>query len=413
MKIQELELLTDSDWQTLSALVTWEQVPRAPQRIYFRTPSSSLSIAKQINPFIIAAAVPAMAAGETRIATDFPIDPVLAEGLPSALAIIAYWCRDIGEGWTLPLIEAPIQALSAIQGRETASFYSGGVDATFTMLRNRDLIPITSTGRIRYAFIVYGLDLGFTADLDEHKVIEVFLANAVPDLKARDVIPVYIESNLRQLDPRTGFWGREFNGFALSALAQLFPDSIEQVLIGTTGERLSDSVQYPWGSHPVLHNYMNTSAVQLRSPYVEYSRQQRLERIARDTQARKSLRVCFKSKAHELNCGTCDKCVRTRLGLLLCNADPNQGFGGPPLSAELISTCNCSSPPAMLEHQELYEALQSNDHLVLANAVGGILKRYKHFEDWRLDRGWRGWIKRRGKTLLMRWSHRGRGKNVR
>lgn len=401
MKIDELELVVDPQWQTLSARVNWENSQHAPQRIYFRAPSSSLSMVKHINPFIIAAAVPAMAAGETRIATDYPVDPILIEGLPSALAIIQYWCRDIAAGWTLPDIAAPIQALNAAQGRQTASFYSGGVDATFTMLRNHDLIPYGNAGRIQYAFIVYGLDLGFTVDLDERQAIETFLSNAAPDLKARDVIPVYIESNLRQLDPRKGFWGRAFNGFALSALAQLFPESIDQVLIGTTGERLSDSVQLPWGSHPILHGYLNSSAVHSRSPHVEYSRLQRLKLITCDSKARKNLRVCFKSNAKELNCGVCEKCVRTRLGLLLTNSDPNQGFGGPPLSPELIATYDISSPTGMMEHEELFEGLKLQGHWQLATAEEALLKRYRRFEDWRLDRGWKGWIKRRGKEFLI------------
>ncbi len=404
MRISEYELNHVEGWQCLSALVEWESVSRASQRIEFRVPSTGLPMRLHAAPFVLAAAVPAMAAGETRIASKLPLDPVLVEGIPSALAIIKHWCRDMSAAWTLPTLECAVEAHVALPGRATASFFSGGVDATFTVLRNHTIIPAGTRGRITHALTVFGLDLGYRADRDDRPAYRQFLASATPWLESRGVAIVPVETNLRQLDSRSGFWGRAFNGFALSALAQLFPDALEQVHIGTSGESLSESVQFPWGSHPVLHPYLSSSEVQGRSPYVEFSRLQRLALIANDRGARRQLRVCFASRDGALNCGVCEKCVRTRLGLLLCEADTQLGFTGPPVTPEVIARVSITSVLGQAEHEELRDALRAKGMLELAAAEDDLIRRWLRYEKWRQKRGFKGWLRRKRDALQQRFA---------
>ncbi|WP_374511313.1 hypothetical protein [Niveibacterium sp.] len=404
MRISEYDLNQTDTWQCLSALVEWESVDRPPQRIEFRVPTNGLPMRLHAAPFVLAAAVPAMAAGETRIASTLPLDPVLIEGIPSALAIIKHWCRDMSAAWSLPMLECEVEVVAcrAAPRRATASFFSGGVDATFTLLRNHSLLPAGTAGRIDCVLTVFGLDLGYRSDRDDRAAYDQFVASAAPWLDSQGVRLVPVETNLRQLDPRPGFWGRAFNGFALSAIAQLFPDALEQVHIGTSGERLGESVQFPWGSHPVLHPYLSSSVVQGRSPYVEFSRLRRLAWIAKDAGARAQLRVCFASRSGALNCGVCEKCVRTRLGLLLCDADPQSGFDGPPLSAELIGAVSITSNLGQAEHEELRDALRIHGNLELAAAEDDLIRRWLRYEHWRQNRGFKGWLRRKREALQRR-----------
>lgn len=394
MQISELSLTCDTDWQTLSALITWETVDRPAQRIHFRVPAGTVSLRRHVNPFLLAAVVPAMAAGESRIATKFPVDGALREGLASAMAILRLWCSDIAQGWSMPQLEAPSETLTVPANRATASFYSGGVDATFNILHNAALIAPGDRGRIAYAFLVYGLDLGFKESANDLPAFDEFVRSSSPALIAKGIRPVPIHTNLRHLDARSGFWGRAFNGFALSAIAQIAPDDIEQVMIGTSGERLSTNVQLPWGSHPVLHSYLCSSAVQSRSPYVEYSRLERVRAIASDEGARKSLRVCFSSKSGELNCGRCEKCVRTRVALMLSGSDPGLGFGGPELTPALLDSVAITSWVGHAEHQELRDGLLAaglNDYVAVEER---LLKRWEDYDKWVQKRGFKGWLRR-------------------
>ena len=108
MIISNLALETTAGITTLSAEITWEQVQRPKQKIYFRFPSGKQAPIVLVDPFVIAAAVPAMAAGESIIRSEFGLDPVLVQGLPSAMAILKFWLRDISDSWTLPRLDMPI-----------------------------------------------------------------------------------------------------------------------------------------------------------------------------------------------------------------------------------------------------------------------------------------------------------------
>lgn len=382
VRITDLSYTTSNGRQRLTAMIHWDNVSRSPQNIYFETTSDSPRLYQSIAPFIISAAVPAMAAGETTIETDYPLDPALFEGIPTALNIIFYWCRDIASGWAIPQLKAPIAGdIISNTSRGTAFFYSGGVDATFTLLQNHSAVPLNDPGRIVAALIVYGLDLGFKTESDDHAAFLEFVTSASSFLKPRLVQPIVMWTNVRQLDPRPGFWGRAFNGFPLSAIAQLFPERFHQVLIGTSGDRLSDAVQQPWGSHPVIHSYLNSINVQGRSPCVEITRLNRTKRIARDPEALKSLRVCFHSSEGRLNCGHCEKCVRTRVALLLAGM-PTEVFPGPPLDAELIRSIVITSKVGQLEHEELRDGLRDAGLRDLADAEDRILYKWKKHRRW-------------------------------
>lgn len=388
---------------TLSALITWEQVKRPNLRVYFRFPTYERDPILTVDPFVIAAAVPAMAAGESCIKSEYALDPVLVQGLPSAMAILKFWLRDISEVWTLPKLEMPIEQHTSALTRGTASFYSGGVDAVFTLLKNHASLPLGAAGRIDSALLVYGFDLGYR-DKDEYPEYDAFFSQAEPFLHANGVEALRVETNLRTLDPRSGFWGRAFNGFALSAVAQVFGYRLSEVLIGTSGERLSETVQQPWGSHPILHNYLDSSLVQLRSPFVEYSRLLRVRAIGQNSDSLRQLRVCQASRIDTINCGECEKCVRTRLALLLANADPNAGFGGPQLTPSLLEKIHISNVSSAADHEELRDEFLAANLLDYAHAEQHLLSRWKHYEDWRLERGVKGNIKKQIRSIKNRFA---------
>lgn len=400
MRITDLRLDTDADWQTLGATVHWEACGRPPQEIHFRVPAGEFRLSRHINPFLLSAAVPAMAAGEPRIHCEDPIDPVIAEGLPSTLAILAHWCRDISGAWCLPQIEGPIGSLPGGLDRATATLYSGGVDASFTLLRNHQMVPIGDAGRIRHALLVYGLDMGFREGVDEQDTFEEFVGEARAFLARRGVTAIPVWTNLRSLDSRTGFWGRVYVGTALSAIVQLFPEHTHQVMIGTSAEPLGDSVQLPWGTHPMLHSYLGSSAVQSRSPYVEWTRLERIRLLAEDAEMLASLRVCFSSRTGRLNCGRCEKCVRTRLALLAVGADPSPAFSEPPLTPALVDGIRIGSRPGQLIHEEIRAALDAAGHGDFVAAEDRLLARWRSFDRWRSGAGFKGWLKRQDARWL-------------
>lgn len=395
MQIDNVELSTDSNTQTLSADISWASFPDRKQKIWFSSPQRDFRIRRHATPFLLAAGGPAMVAGETKLAVSEPVDQIAYVGLSSALAILKNWCGDLSGNWNVPRLEAAVGNDAPGGARHIASFYSGGVDATFTLLRNHASFPDGHEARIKTVMAVYGFDLGhrdYQADLP---VFNEYIDQVARVLQRRGVCLVPVYTNLRQLDPRPGYWGRVYAGLALSAVAQLFPDHFHQVMVGTAGERLNTSVQSPSATHPIIHHYTDTEATQVHSPYVEFSRLQRIGEIIEHGDLAGLLRVCFNSSLNSMNCGKCEKCVRTRVAIHLLGGDAGKGFNGPALSPDLIESAVIDSQSASVDHEELLESLLERQEIELARSESRILKRWYRHRAWKDGTSYRQRIKRK------------------
>lgn len=393
VRIENLQLETGGDEQTLRARLVWEHAALPNQELYFRCRFGSPLIQRSVEPILLAAAVPAMLAGEKRVHVEQNLDPVLASGIPSALAILKNWMPEFFGDCRIPEIDATLSSKAVADSRGTASFFSGGVDALYTLLRNQQMVPSDDPSAIKFAIMVYGFDLGYSGR-DETILFKRISEQAEDYLQERGVRLLCVETNLREMDGPSGFWGRAFHGFALAAVAHLFDGFLEQVLIGTNGEPLSDSVQMPWGGHPAVFSYLCSKKLQLRSPYVEVNRINRVRAISNDEKARTVLRVCFRHGTRNANCGRCEKCIRTRLALLVVGGDPNSGFDGAALHAEQIAKIDISSDVGQIEHEELVSALRDKNFDDILRAEMALLRRWDRFKRWRDGRGVKGAVKR-------------------
>jgi hypothetical protein len=109
-------------------------------------------------------------------------------------------------------------------------------------------------------------------------------------------------------------WGNQYHGAALASVALFASERFREVLIPAT-HSLRDLV--PWGSHPELDPLWSTEAVALVHDG-PISRLEKLRKVAHSDVAMRHLRVCFRHSLHgmsALNCGRCEKCLRTMAGL--------------------------------------------------------------------------------------------------
>ncbi len=91
-----------------------------------------------------------------------------------------------------------------------------------------------------------------------------------------------------------------------------------RILIGSSS---TYAAMPPNGSHPLLDSLWRSTAVTLMNHGSWISRVGKLERIADNEVVRDTLRVCWQNPDLGLNCGRCEKCLRTMtvlevLGLL-------------------------------------------------------------------------------------------------
>lgn len=197
-------------------------------------------------------------------------------------------------------------------------FFSGGVDSLYTLRKNHLTMPEGHLGRISDAIFVHGFDFGNRPKLGtEEDSFKYFLREFEPIAQCAQLNMIPAWTNLQLLGPdSTDFWARQFMGLAMAAVAHALSGPLTDVIIasGDTIETLR-----PLGSHPLLEPRFSSFNLRVHHDAERTTRTDKIKFIADWQPALDHLRVCFFGKPGMLNCGTCAKCVRTKLELLCAN----------------------------------------------------------------------------------------------
>ncbi len=205
-------------------------------------------------------------------------------------------------------------------GGRTGLLFSGGVDSLTSYLRHKNLKP---------DFIsIWGLpdippfeerfwdrmwtDIRALADLDGITTFQV---------KTDMFRNINHELLTRQFG--TGwFVGVAFGLFMLGLCAPV--TAVRQIKTIIIASSYTDDFKGRYGSHPLIDNNVSWADVKVIHDGFELSRQQKLNYLCKEQNARylSHLRVCWDS-ALKTNCGDCEKCMRTIVGLVIEGIDPN------------------------------------------------------------------------------------------
>lgn len=201
-------------------------------------------------------------------------------------------------------------------GRAISAF-SGGVDGIFTLLRHVKGSFGNARLPIRAALLVEHEPARPPGD--RQKLVErvsPFLADIGIELKV-------LRTNVRAASRQ------QFNDtFAaqLSACLHQYAHAFDCAVLGSGGPYRSLVV--PWGSSPMTDHLLSTPSMRFVHDGAAYSRTEKIEVIAKHPLAARTAQVCW-TTLHD-NCGTCPKCVRTRMNFLAA------GLANPPcFSGEL------------------------------------------------------------------------------
>jgi len=318
MKVEKLTRGKSANLARIAATVTWEDCHRPQQEIYIET-DARFDGDLECNPssFLLAAIMPAMRHGERRILIEGKVCPQLRNGLVTAMQQLRQW---YGEKRHQPVtieatrgFEPPLPRPS----QHTASFLSGGVDSLCTLRSNRLDFPLDHPGSIRDCLFVHGYDVGGYVTLHNNRENSEYAVASLSKLAQSakvTLIPVY--TNIRYLDDDDRFFFMDFYGAALAAVAHAFSARIGTALINS-GSSISDLG--PIGSHPLLDPHYSSADVSIRHEGIRFSRLEKVGIIAQWEEVLHTLRACFNAfRSNEaLNCGTCEKCIRTMTELLV------------------------------------------------------------------------------------------------
>ena len=262
------------------------------------------------DPWIVALAPLAMTLGEP-LRIPLPVDAILCQGLEFASRAWKAWFPHLT---SLELDVELVERKDSPDARRVGSLFSGGADSWHTLLRNEAEAAKGRARRIDTLILAHGADVQVDAAGVFQKVVERVEVTA----RARRLDLLTAASNLRSTR-----WG-EANWRDL-AHGSFF---ISLIHASASFERCSipSSVMYrtmrPWGSHPLTDALLSSRRTRILYDSAEMDRNAKLKQIAQHAEVLAELRVCWQSGT-ELNCGRCEKCLRTMVALELIGALEN------------------------------------------------------------------------------------------
>lgn len=294
MRVHDIRIDALDDARELSAIVDGF-------RLWYRFPADC-PLATHGDAFLAAALLPAMRAGEPLTIEGAPVSPMLLAGVDRIQDIYVRWvprCQRI-------LVHAERAVAETVQPG-IASFFSGGVDGTYTLSRHLD--------EITHLVFIKGVDI----QIDNDALFAEALANnqRLATRLGKTLLPV--ETNIRHFcHPRGLPWGDTYNGAGLASVALALGFAKMYVAASDSYENL-----LPYGTHPLLDPLWSNEGTALDHDGCEAARSDKLRAIASLPGALDILRVCWQDKGY--NCGRCEKCLRTMLALRLLGLAA-QGF---------------------------------------------------------------------------------------
>ena len=323
MKIKSFRTQQTGAEQRCIANVVWEDNPFPTEKLYFAVESADQErLEIEPNPFLAGLFPLALLHGERRIKVEGPVSAMLCEGL---YTIHAWW-----RAWGLtqtgaPVIEAP-RGKGAVEGRTTAiGFFSGGVDSLQMMIDNRRRFGRGDTGYIRRGIFLHGFDIGKKRKRGpETAYFNLALEHLRPLADVLDLELVIASTNLRHFPTVEGFWNKQLHGACLAAMAQAVSHGPTLAGVAATFDIANMST---WGSHPVIDPSYSTERVRMVHECARYSRLDKVRQVVSLPPALDHLRVCQVRPEDKLNCGRCEKCLRTRLALFVTGIQDAAAFG--------------------------------------------------------------------------------------
>lgn len=327
----------------------------APRRqVYFN--ASEPVLQPNMEAFIALALLPAMKRRRDILARG-PVSDLFLAGLEMIQDILRDWKPAYGKV-TVRNIQPQAKRRPA-PGR-VGVFYSGGVDSLYTVLKRRD--------EISDLIFVHGFDLA----LEDRRGRAQGVRRAQQVAKHLGMRFVEIETNIKQFQEQFLAWGLT-HGSALACIGHLLSPQFTRLYFPGSGIYLS---LVPWGIHPLIDPLWSSEALDFFCDGYEATRIRKTAAIAQDDIALQNLRICMQDPGSGLNCGQCEKCVRTMLDLRIVGALDRFDLFEAPLDLGRVKRIYAKSGYQRVYLQKSLRYLeQFGSDLQLAHTLRGILDR--------------------------------------
>ena len=288
-----------------------------------------------------------------------------------------------------------------------------------TVRGNRLDYPLDHPHAIRDGFFIQGYDFGAYESLDvnqEH--YERARASLSEFARKNGIVCIPVQTNLRHLDDDDEFFYYDCFGAALAAISHLFSRRI-------TFARLPSSASVwglvPEGSHPLLDPNYSSAGLDIIHDSYRLTRYEKVRLVAGWDEALNHLRACFDAFRKDINCGKCEKCLRTMTALLIegklkdCSTYPLDDLA--PEHLRILNASEVRTVPKDREQvlrlmysrissasvdywRQLQQPLRDMGREDLADVVKDKITEFDTHGDQPPAKGWRGFVKRLDRKYL-------------
>ena len=365
MRIDNIRKSVSDGKTRIEADVTFETAGRPDFNAWIE---SGHDLALDPNVFLLALYPVAAKYQEQRLQIGGAVSPLLTHKLRDVYAWWKAW-GFIGSEGSPPLISGTaLVEYEQTGGFQSAGFLSGGVDSVQMLYGNHDRFPAGHPHRITHAIQINGFS---RSKKDVVEAIEPMVAQACANIVSDTGVEfITVETNLRLIDQATVFWTRQFHGPVLAAIAHAVIPGSGVARIGSS----FDIAHMPaWGSHPMLDGNLGTERLSLLHEEAPLSRLDKVRELVRFPQALENVQVCTQWVPTHLNCGRCEKCMRTKLELVALGAAVPSCFADRDIKPEYVR--KITSEYAIPWYEEMIAPLEQQGRGDLSQAVRQKLRR--------------------------------------
>ncbi len=282
--------------------ITYDDRPGQVEECWFDFPeqyADSLSLSG--TPWLACMLPLATTLGEP-LRIGLPVDRLLYRNAHELLAIWKTWFPRLRP---VEIIADRVDERPA--GRATGAFFSGGVDAFFTLLRNEGSYPEALP--VDELICVGGIDIPLR-NFDAFSRFRATMEGVAERLGKRLIDVV---TNMRETRLEAAGWYDMLHGPGLIAVGLMLGARYERLLIASASGYTFDEHA---GTNPLTDALHSTSRTRVIHDGARFTRLEKTEFLGLSDIAMGALHVCWANAADD-NCGACEKCARTMVPLEL------------------------------------------------------------------------------------------------
>lgn len=366
MRIENLRSEAKDNSLRFIAKISWEDSNRPAQEIYFET-EKSIGVGPECDPhaFLVACIIPAMHHGERRVSIDAEIDPALEQGLYVVMNWFQNWFEPHRQIVRIEM-KRPKRLHDSGKSGKAAVFLSGGVDSLATLRHNHLNFHVEHPWHIRDGVFIQGQNIESDTRLATFERAKKELSDVCSDAGVT-FIPVV--TNIRELEPDTTFFLKQFQSAILAAVAHALSGRVSVANISAS-ESIPSTLTLqkiahfqPYGSHPLIDINYSSSNLLIRHVLPELTRLDKTRLIAEWDAGLQNIKVCQPNWPGE-NCGRCEKCVRTMLALVALGVlNKTRAFSDNDLSETTVRNIRIEKQQTADSYSVEYDYLELIPHL--------------------------------------------------